>query len=157
MSVIGTGRKKYIDTFYGESVSEDEQRLESMKNFALEKALHEHRIPMSEDLKDEIFARIKVNTGFTRREGFKSGFKDSGLGRVYFPSPLVVQDQLKAIEDDPRFPSFSRSPDSGAGEKLTTPLSQQGRAVFTKVHKDIMNRNAEVEAHAKRKPHFPIQ
>tara|TARA_R100001594_G_scaffold1373_1_gene5983 strand:- start:4067 stop:4609 length:543 start_codon:yes stop_codon:yes gene_type:complete len=137
----------FIDKFYGDNVSEEERRLDSMKGFALEKALHELRIPMTEDLKQEVFSRLKLKSAMVREAGFRSGYR----GNVFFPDPEQIQDELRAVEDDPRFPSFSTSPFLEKGgifygadeERFTQPLSKIGRVVYPQVHRQIMGRLAD--------------
>jgi len=137
----------FIDKFYGENVSEDERRLDSMKGFAFEKALHELRIPMSEDLKQEVFSRLKLKSGLVRQGGFRSGYR----GVVFFPDPEQIQQELRAVEEDYRFPSFSTSPYLEKGgifygtdeDRFTQPLSAIGRVVYPQVHRQIMGRLAD--------------
>ena len=132
-----------INRYYARSVSEDERRLESMKGFAFEKALHELRIPLSEDLMGDIFSRLKIDTAVARG----TGTGQSGLARMPLPTPDEIQHKLKAVEDDPRFPSFATSPLQEKGgvkvdepHRATQPLSAMGRAVYPQVHRQTMLR-----------------
>jgi len=141
-----------INRYYQRSVSEDERRLESIKGFAFEKALHELRIPLSDDLKGDIFSRLKVDTAVGR-----TGTRRSGLTRMPLPTPDEIQHKLRAVEDDPRFPMFATSPYQEKGgvevdepHRATQPVSAMGRAVYPQVHREIMFRVAEDKAHNER-------
>ena len=142
-----------VDRYYQRSVSEDERRLESIKGFAFEKALHELRIPLSEDLKQDIFSRLKVDTAVARY----TGTGRSGLGGTPLPNPTQIQHRLRAVEEDTRFPTFATSPYQEKGgvevmepHRATQPLSAMGRAVYPQVHRQVMLRVAEDKAHRER-------
>ena len=145
-----------INRYYQRSVSEDERRLESMKGFAFEKALHELRIPLTEDLKQDIFSRLKVDTAVARY----TGAPRAGLGGT-LPTPTQIQYRLRAVEDDPRFPTFATSPLQEKGgvkvdepHRATQPLSAMGRAVYPQVHRQTMLRIGQF-AEAQAEPEEP--
>tara|TARA_R110000824_G_scaffold80680_4_gene202923 strand:+ start:383 stop:892 length:510 start_codon:yes stop_codon:yes gene_type:complete len=148
-----TAREEGINRYYERSVSEDERRLESVKGFAFEKALHELRIPLTDDLKGDIFSRLKVDTAVARG----TGAVRAGLGGMPLPTPDEIQQRLIAVEDDPRFPTFATSPYQEKGgvkvdepHRATQPLSAMGRAVYPQVHRQVMFRLAEDRAHRER-------
>ena len=121
--------------------------------FAFKKALHELRIPLTEDLKQDIFSRLKNDTAVSRY----TGTGQSGLARMPLPTPDEIQHKLRAVEEDTRFPTFATSPYQEKGgvevmepHRATQPLSAMGRVVYPQVHRQVMLRVAEDKAHRER-------
>ena len=117
-----------IQALYQSDVNEDRQRLDEIKTMAWEQGLHQARIPVSDDLTQKIFSHLKLRS-------------------IYDTTPQTqIHKQLRDVEEDPRWKSFSTSPLIEKGgikrddpTKFTQPISAQGRAVHDIVHKKYLH------------------